>query len=55
MDINELIYRTEIGSQTLKINLWLKEEKCRRGINQEYGINIYTLSHIKQKISKDLL
>ena len=31
-----------------------KEEKCGRRINQELGVNIYTLPHIKFIINKDL-
>ena len=46
-DTNELIYITEIGSQTQKTNLWLPKGKGGRGINQGVGINIYTLLYIK--------
>ena len=55
-DTNELIYKTETDSQTLKTNLWLpSEESGGGGINQEIGVNIYTLLYIKQIINKDLL
>ena len=32
-----------------------KGERSRRGINYEFGINIYTLLYIKQVTNKDLL
>ena len=41
-----LIYKTETGSQTQKINLWLPKGKGER-INSEFGINRYTLLCIK--------
>ena len=43
-DKNELIYKTEIDSQTWKTNLWLPRGKGRGGggINWEFGINIHT-------------
>ena len=54
-DTNELIYKTEIDSQTQKTNLWLPKRKGGGGrINSEFGINRYTLLFIKQ-INKDLL
>ena len=54
-DTNELIYKTEIDSQTQKTNLWLpKRVVGGREINQEFGINIYTLLHIKEVNNKDL-
>ena len=53
-DTNELIYKTETDTQTQKTKLWLPKEKGGR-INQEFGINIYTLLHIKQITNKDLL
>ena len=41
---NELIYKKEIASQTQKTFLWLpKGIEEGLGINQELGINIYTL------------
>ena len=52
--MKELVYKTEIDLQTQKINLWLPKGKGR-GINQESGINRYTLLHIKQKNNKDLM
>ena len=54
-DTTELIYKTEIDSQTQKTNLWLPNIKGRVGINQEFGINIYTLRYIKQIIKKNQL
>ena len=42
-DTNELIYKTETDSQTYKTNLWSPKGMEREGINQEVGINIYTL------------
>ena len=47
-DTNELIYKTEIDSQTQKTNLWLPKGNMWGGINQEDGINIYTLLQMKQ-------
>ena len=53
---NELIYKIEIASQTQKTFLWLpKGIDEALGINQELGINIYSLRYIKQVNSKDLL
>ena len=46
-DTDELIYKTEIDSQTLKTNLWLPKAKGRGGINEKFGINRYTLLYIK--------
>ena len=55
-DTSELIYKTGTDSWTLKTNLWLPKGKgWRGGINQEFGINIYTPLYIKQIINKDLL
>ena len=44
---NELIYKTEIDSQTQKTNLQLPKGKGGGGINEEYGINRYTPLYIK--------
>ena len=46
-DINELIYKTEIESQTYKTNLWLSKGKVGGGINKEFQISRYKLLHIK--------
>ena len=54
-DTNELVYKTEIDSQTQKTDLWLAEEKAGGGINWEFGIKKYTLLYIKQINNKDLL
>ena len=54
-DTNEFIHKTETDSQTQKTNLWLQRKKGGEGINQEFGINRYTLLYIKQRNSKDLL
>ena len=54
-DTNEFTYRTEIDSQTQKISLWLPKGKAGLGINQEVGINYYTLLNIKQITNEDLL
>ena len=51
---NELIYKTEIDPQTQKTNICLPKESWG-GINWDYGINRYTLLHIKQINNKDLL
>ena len=48
---NELIYKTEIFSQTQKTNMVAKGG----GINQEFEINIHILLYIKQINNKDLL
>ena len=53
--MNELIYKVETASQTWKANLWLSKGKGGGGDNQEFGINIYTLLHIKQIINRDLM
>ena len=53
-DSNELIYKTETDSQTQKTNLQLPKGKGRGGINQESGINRYTLFYIKQINNKVL-
>ena len=45
-DANELIYKTETDSLTWRTNLWLTNWKGK-GINEEFGINIYTLLYIK--------
>ena len=39
---SEIIYKTEIDSQTYKTNLWLPKGKAGAGINWEFGIKIYT-------------
>ena len=54
-DANELIYKAAIDPQTQETNLWLPKGKEEGGINQEFGINIYTLLHVKQVTNKDLL
>ena len=47
-DTNELIYKTETELQTQKTNLRLPEGKGGgERINQELGINRYTLPQIK--------
>ena len=53
-DENEFIYKMETDPQTQKTNMVTKGEG-RGGINQQGGINIYTLLYIKQIINKDLL
>ena len=51
---NALTHKTERDSQ--KTNLWLSKRKGRgAGINQEVGINVYTLLYITQITNKDLL
>ena len=54
-DTNELIYRIETDAQTSKKNLWLPKGKGEAGINQGFGINIYTRPYIKQINNKYLL
>ena len=54
-DINELIYKTEIESQMQETNLWSPKLKGGGGINQEFGINIYTQLNVKYVINRDLL
>ena len=47
---SELIHKTETDSQTQKTNLWLpKGKEGEKGINQEFGINIYILLHKTDK------
>ena len=64
-DTNELIYKTEVDSQTQKINLWLPKGivgaamaggKVWGGSDKlEFGINIHTKNvYIKQVNNKDL-
>ena len=54
-DTDELTYKTEIDSQRQKTNLWLPKGKGGRGINQKFGINVYTLQYMKQITNRDLL
>ena len=49
------MYKTEIDPQTQKTNLWLPKGKSKDGINQEFGINKYTLLYIKYITNKDVL
>ena len=53
-DTNELIYKTEIDSQTQKTNLQLPKGQGAGGINQKFEINRYTLQYIKQINTKNL-
>ena len=55
IDTNELIYKIETDSQTQKTHLYLPKRTGGGGVNQEFGINIYTLLYIKQITNKDLL
>ena len=49
MDTNELIYKKETNSQTLKINTVSKGESGEgRRINLEFRINIYTFAQLLQ-------
>ena len=53
---NELIYKTEIDSQTQKTNLLLPKGKGGGGgLNQKFGISRYKLLYIKQINDKVLL
>ena len=45
-DINELIYKIEIGSQT-ENKLMVTQGDGELEVNQEFGINIYTIPYIK--------
>ena len=54
-ETNELIYTTESDSQKQKTNLGLPKGKEWGEINQEFGINRYTLLYIKQITNMDLL
>ena len=49
LNVNELIYKTKTDSQTQKTNLWLPNGIARGswGMNQELGINIYTVLYRK--------
>ena len=48
-DADEFIYKIEIDFQ------YIKKKLGERRINSEFGINRYTLPHIKQINDKDLL
>ena len=53
---NELIYKTNIDSQSQKANLWpLQEGKWWGGIDLEFRNNRHTLLYKKRITSKDLL
>ena len=54
--MSEHIYKAEMDSQSQKINLQLPRGIAggHGGINQEFGINIYTLLYIKQVNDKNL-
>ena len=55
-DTNEPIYETETDSQTSRTNLWLPGGMGRGdGIDWEFGIDMYTLLHLKQITNKGLL
>ena len=45
-DTNELVYKTEIDPQIQKQAYGYQKGKGWGGINQEFGINIYTLPYI---------
>ena len=45
-DINELIYKTEVGSQT-ENKLMVTQQDRELEVNWEFGINIYTIPYIK--------
>ena len=53
-DTNELIYKAEIDSQIQKTNSQLPKGR-EVGMNQEFGINRYTLLYVKQITNMDLL
>ena len=49
-DTNELIDKTETDIQILKTNLWvIKGEMLEGGINQELGMNMYSLLYMIDK------
>ena len=54
-DTNELIYRTEIASQTSKRQLSLLEWKLGEGEIKEFGVSRYKLLYIKLINNKVLL
>ena len=54
-DTNELIYKTEIDSQTWRANLWLPKGIRAGGIDWEFGIDMCTLLYIKQISVRNLL
>ena len=43
ISINDLIYKAEIETQTLRTNIWIPRVKGRDGMNGDTGIDIYTL------------
>ena len=54
--IKKILFAQQKQTQISKADLWsLGEDMWRKGINQEFGINIYTLLNIKQIINEDLL
>ena len=44
---NELIYKTETDSQTLKTSMVTKGEMLGRGMDWDLGTNIYTILQVK--------
>ena len=52
-DTNELIYKTEIDSQTKNKPMVTKKGR-RGGIHQEFGIHRYTLLYIRQTDNEEL-
>ena len=50
---NELIYKTEVESQTGKTNLIIKKDRGRYKLG--FGIKIYILLYRKQITNKDIL
>ena len=43
ISINDLIYKAEIETQTVRTNIWIPRVKGRDGMNGDTGIDIYTL------------
>ena len=46
-DTNELAYKIERDSQTLRKNLWLPGEEWGEGIVREFGMDLHTLLYLK--------
>ena len=54
-DTNELIYKTETGSQTQRTGLWLPGERGWGGLNWEFGVSRCQLIYIEWVNRKVLL
>ena len=46
-DTVELIFKTEIDSQSLRTSLWLPGGRIGEGIVEEFGMGMYVLLYLK--------